>query len=502
MESCTDDKWGPDDDDTADLPFHPFSQVKAKGRVFAKQSAILVGFTDGVDLEEKVEPVILEAEPGQSHQDLLRRFGLEILARRDRAVTIKYGLLTPLFAKLNILKAAYFSFWASENLPAPPLTDVSDAGKKSREEVRKRQQKELAAGWTFSLAGILEKQLDELAKNYLAFCWAGERYDLVLITPIFSVLFKELGLRVKILKSGNSVRMFTGDSITLLDLRRLVTEHSSLASFRDMCKLEPDKMCFPWSKLHSDLAFLKEKTLPRLAEDWHDDLGSKIMTQPMVDEANARFKAEGHDCVGSYLKAYLRNDVLMTALGGIALLDKYQDLLGVLVVDARKYSIAGVSSLAAQQYLAQNKRPGQFVIQDRYQYNLIRGSLRGGVCFAARGMAGRDADADEYVRLLKVQAAYEASEAEAAAGVQGCPARTPEESRAREKLDEWRLREEMDEALEAAEDDDDDDEAAAFARGEAERYVRGCHSGTVPNPRNAQFATMTDLNSLYPFCKY
>ena len=400
----------------------------------------------------------------------------------------------------DVLKAAFFGFWKSENLPAPPAdAEASDAVKKSQEEVRRRQKKELAAGWTFSLPGILEKQLEELARNYLAFCWAGERYDLVLVTPVFCVLYKELGLRCKLLKSGNSVRNLFVDGITLLDLRRLVTEHSSLAAFREMCNLEPDKMCFPWKKLHSDLAFLKEKSLPALAEDWGDDLGSKIMTQPMVDEARARYEAEGHDCVGSYLKAYLRNDVLMTAQGGLALLTKYQDLLGVLVVDARKYSIAGVSSLAAQQYLAQHKHPGQFVIQDRFQYNLIRGSLRGGVCFAARGMAGRDADADEYVRLLKVQADYEAAQAEAEAGVQGCPPRTAEESRARSKLYEWRLKEEAAARLEQVAAEDDDDEAVGFARGEAERYVRGCHSGTVPSPRNAQFATLTDLNSLYPF---
>jgi hypothetical protein len=212
--------------------FVPLSQTHLERRLVATQRPMLAGHVDALDLSSSAEPEITKSDAGPD--DLIRRFAVRMVERRDVAVAHKHRLLAGLFSKLRLFRKAHLDFFASEGYAVPPLvTDRSRTTEEEEEEEEEddlppppkkrskaekeeqdpterlladkeeRQRLEVDQSWRSSLLGRLEENLARLEKKYLVWSFAGERYDMPLLAATLTVFFREQGVRnIKMSREG------------------------------------------------------------------------------------------------------------------------------------------------------------------------------------------------------------------------------------------------------------------------------------------------------------
>ena len=531
-ESCTNEKVIGGEEDIQEIPFHTISDHKLSRKMFATQTPILLGLTCAISMDEGLPPAIFAATtPGTSK--LVREFSADVLNRREMATVAKYELLSPIFTKLEVMKSKYFQFMADEGYPvgdAKVVPHECDGKKHANWENRERVRKEVEVAFKKTLPGILEQQLDELARNYLVWSFCGERYDLPLLCGHLTTFFKEEGFsRIGIQRDGNRIRNIKADGIIFLDVTRLLPQGASLKLFRQMTGVSSvDKMIFPFDKLTTDLTFLDCTSLPTLRKDWCSRLaGGEAPSQEAIDEAIKLFEDEGHKTVRSYLAKYLANDCDLLGLATKQLFEQYYKLFpGVEVVDCKKYSISSLTSHAGNSYLFANRMPGQYSVNNNKLYSLLAQSLRGGIVAVMKGMCGKDVDLTEYVNLMKAQREFEktlpqrsnipqspphapdAYEALAMAGEQGMAPMSSKQLEARKIVNESVAIQESDGHVCSASDNAVLDSSCCHIRGAWGRrrqledyenlanYSLACHG--LPDGKPAFFCWANDLNSLYP----
>jgi hypothetical protein len=413
-------------------------------RVTGTQRPVLIGLTDALSVDQGDPVEVLECEPGQSWE-LARRFAQRVLEMRDEAVAAKYELLSPLLEQLAVLKAGFLQFWEDQRrspsaVPrplSPPLIPwVPEVEEEEEEEDpaqrtrRKRRQRRVArastttpaaadialkadrqrrqqveAAWRQGVWGWLESNLLTLAHRFVVWGFNSKNYDLPLLLPALVIFFKEAGLgRVRIQREGTQIMSLTVDGITFQEVLRLLPPGMSLDRFREMCHLQDvRKMIFPFGQLDASQEFLAATELPARAEDWRNTLTGECPPQSSVDEARQFFATAGFPHVRAYLTHYLRADVSMLVQGVEKMRQTYLDLFGLDLVDSGKFTISGLSALAAQTHLARNRRLGMMVINDRRLYSILKQGIRGGLTAVYRTVAGRDADYTPYLRLDREQ---------------------------------------------------------------------------------------------------
>ena len=446
LESCTSKPKSAAGDEDAEMPFSAVSDLFAPRKFLHTQRAIRVGYTDGLDLERGVEPVILRAERGgASTEDIIVTFADDLLRKRDEAVCVKYEILSHLFTTLEKVRVRYMDFFRAEGLLprdlsvddlyqdfGPDLVELDSdeeedeadwslfedeelPAKKAKrgfvtptellEKRRKRQALEVVNSWKFSLLGRLESNLDRLCQKQVVWSFSGARYDHPLIAGTILTRFKQLGLsKLGMSRDGGSVNSIRGDGIIFADVKKLLPAGASLAKFREMADLEPDKYIFPFHLLDEDLDFLDRQELPADASDWTSDLSGEAPSQERVDEVRKMCADKGWS-VSAFFDFYLSEDVKMLALGTQKLTHVFYELFSLDLVDSGKLTISSLSAYAAQVYLFWNKSPGMFSCNGTKAFAMLSRGCRGGINFVGRTWAGKDCPADEYVKLFKDQRA-------------------------------------------------------------------------------------------------
>ena len=453
LESCTSKPKSYAGNEDADLPFYTLSDLSAPRKYLHTQRPIRVGYTDGLDVEQDVEPVILSsAKGGLSTEDIIVKFAEDLLVRREEAVSAKYELFSHLFVLIESVRASYMDFFRGEGrLPSdicdqdshkdiiaePVVEDTEhwhleeqeedkeeeeeeeeDSGpqaKRSRKnfftpaELRaaraRRQASEVVNSWKFSLLGRLEASLERLCHRYVVWSFAGERYDQPLVAGTVLTRYKQLGVPgLGMSRDGSAVKSLRADGMVFADVKKLLPAGASLAKFREMAELVPDKHIFPFHLLDEDLEFLDREELPPLASDWTSDLSGLTPSQERVDEVRQLCADKGWN-VAAYFSFYLSEDTKMLALGTQKLGQVYYDLFGLHLLDSGKLTISSLSACASQTYLFRRKHVGMQSCNDSKIYAMLKRGVRGGVNFVGRTFCGKDCPADEYVRLFKDQRA-------------------------------------------------------------------------------------------------
>lgn len=65
-----------------------------------------------------------------------------------------------------------------------------------------------------------------------------------------------------------------------------------------------------------------------------------------------------------------------------------EKITGIHVVEAGKFTAASLAAIAAQTYLVKNKLPGQFVLNNVYEYSMVKSSCIGALCTVMRTVVG------------------------------------------------------------------------------------------------------------------
>ena len=454
LESCTSKPKSSAGDEDVEVPFSAVSDISTPRKFLHTQRAIRVGYTDALDLEAGLEPVILRASAGgPTTEDIIVEFADDLLVRRDRAVCAKYELLSHLFSVVDVFKQRYLAFFRGEGLLPRELSDEDlrqDFGpdlveldpdeveeedgrlleaeeeeqpstsrqpkpKKSKREFvtprdliekrLKRQASEVLRSWSFSLLGRLEFNLDRLARKYVTWSFAGARYDHPLIAGTVLTRFKQLGLtQLGMSRDGGSVKSLRGDGIVFADVKKLLPAGASLAKFREMADLVPDKYIFPFHLLDEDLDFLDRAELPADAAEWTSDLSGQAPSQERVDEVRRMCSDRGWS-VANFFDFYLAEDVKMLALGTLKLTEVFHELFNLNLLDSGKLTISSLSAYASQVYLFRQKAPGMHSCNSAKSFAMLARGCRGGINFVGRTWAGSDCPADEYVKLFRDQRA-------------------------------------------------------------------------------------------------
>lgn len=204
LESCTSKTKQQGGQEELSSNFAPLSGFAGKREVLAKQTTVLIGAVDGLDLEEGRRPVVLGCQPGR-HDAMVSEFADLLLERRDAARRSKRELLSPLLDKLAAFKVDYMSFLTSEGFldepapddPEPPASDLEDCflmdedgeeeeveDDEEEEEAKRRRKEELSRserrrreaekGWKSTVWGRLESNLTALVSCFTCFAFNGE----------------------------------------------------------------------------------------------------------------------------------------------------------------------------------------------------------------------------------------------------------------------------------------------------------------------------------------
>ena len=171
-------------------------------------------------------------------------------------------------------------------------------------------------------------------------------------------------------REGSRIRYIKVAGVRIAEIKRLLSPGSSLARFAKTCNLVESKMIFPFDLFKSS-SFLSEPRLPALASEWVNALNpDSVPDQSEVDAVQLEFDERGYQCVGDYLRAYLRLDVVILLKCSVALKREYYRILGLDFVECCKYTVSSLSALGAQTFLFRNRRVGQFFVNHSRMYSV------------------------------------------------------------------------------------------------------------------------------------
>ncbi len=188
----------------------------------------------------------------------------------------------------------------------------------------------------------------------------------------------ETKCRPKLEKRGNKVSAIrTCVGVHFRDAVKLLSPSTNLRSFGKLFNLEQVKAHFPFGILNS-VKVLQNKELPRDPKLWRSDLtGNDPITAAEIEEAQALFVRDGCQCLGDYLIAYLKLDVVILYKALQEWRKSLKNLVSMDFVENNKYTIAGFSNLAGLKLAAKNKRFGIFFPNNSQMYRLLRLGMRG-----------------------------------------------------------------------------------------------------------------------------
>ena len=378
------------------------SGLKLQAEVYAVQEPVLIGYLDEQMRAEGKPPLILRLEPD-------KRFGLEasflttLLDRKAAVVRAKKDLLKPLFSWILLYKKAHFNFFFGDRSAqdfddacedSQPATDCESGSSQSsfqssrqsqtdnrdgapdrivgepEETEKKKYEAEIAKSWEHSLLGKIEKKLLKLEETFNVFGFNAENFDLVILCNRLVTHARELRLRVKLQLDGSKIRKIKIAGIHIGEIKRLMPPGYSLDAMGKTCGIAETKGIFPFALLTS-ANFLKNKSLPANAAQWASSLApEKSPAQEEVNEALKIFADNKFNDVGEYLEYYLALDVLVLQKSILVMQAKYYEILGIDIVESNRFTASSLSALAAQSFLARNKRIGHFFPNHARLYNV------------------------------------------------------------------------------------------------------------------------------------
>ena len=155
---------------------------------------------------------------------------------------------------------------------------------------------------------------------------------------------------------------------------------------------------FPFSILKTGDE-MKWPELPSDSAAWYSSLSMSSPPREVIDDCLAAFRAHGCRNVGDYLKHYLTIDceILLAAAGRLFV--KFGAIFGFQVVESRRFTICGLTTVASQAYLMRHCRIGNACINDPKVYAIVKHGTIGGLTHVARTVAGKDADYESYYDL-------------------------------------------------------------------------------------------------------
>lgn len=147
-----------------------------------------------------------------------------------------------------------------------------------------------------------------------------------------------------------------------------------MSSVSKLCGIkEATKGKFPFHLLDS-MDYLDTKSFPTNARDWCPPDASEMLgpppTQSEVDEVLEICKTDNHLTIGSYLRKYLKDDVILLLRSVEKITKVFYQLLGINLIEARKATVSGLSSLGSQIWLARRLHVGLFSCNDTTIYSV------------------------------------------------------------------------------------------------------------------------------------
>lgn len=205
-------------------------------------------------------------------------------------------------------------------------------------------------------------------------------YDHVLLLSYLVPLLYELGHRPKIFKKGNKVSAITLKSgIAFRDVAKLLAPSTSLRKFGQLFGLEQKKAHFPFKAL-TNVAVLSNplECLPPHSDPcWENDLAAVKISEAEVAEAQRLYNEAKCSCLGDYLKAYLWLDVEILFKSIQLWRSTLSSVIGLDFLQARKYTISGLSYTAGLKNLEKHLRIGCFAVNNSQHYRLLKRGMRG-----------------------------------------------------------------------------------------------------------------------------
>ena len=370
---------------------------KASRRLLSLHRPLLIGFTDerimssfSSDSDEAGVSVLggwsAEDETKPTYE-LVGEFMTLVRLSRSEAAREKRTLLAPILDWIEQFKSVHDAFFDAYDfscfygefemerelvrrlmrLPVAALVDgsadlLSGDGPLSPDKLRRCVEEGMVErakqGWDATLLGVLHNRVLKLAESYHVYAHNASGFDAVLLAPYLIAEYKSrsTGCKVSILREGNKIRQLKVDNIYFLDSKYLAPPGSSLEQWSKLAQVMTSKSMFPFRLLTSH-AFLRQRRLPRDAEQWESDLhpGRKV-SQERVDELVEEYESAGCESVGSFLAMYLKRDVLCLMQCLKKMMLTYHQTMDLHLPDVGKFSISGLSSCSAQHYLARNKR--------------------------------------------------------------------------------------------------------------------------------------------------
>lgn len=107
-----------------------------------------------------------------------------------------------------------------------------------------------------------------------------------------------------------------------------------------------------------------------------------------MDAARALFQAGGHADVRSYLRFYLRTDVVLTLKATVALMRSFRETTGAHPVDVGKHTVSSLASYASHLRLYRDARPAMYFVNHSTYYSIIKTAQRGGLTACYRTGCG------------------------------------------------------------------------------------------------------------------
>ena len=377
--------------------------------VWAVHTPVKIGVLDATMLENMENSVILTLEEETGTEALVKDFVHLLLDMREEALHQKRELLQDVFDRIEKYREAHFEFMERVVLPShePILKKPASGETPGMQEVRKQQEKSyeekvssVDKAWKHSVFGQLEGKLDSLCQSYNVFSHNGMSFDMVLVVGHMATAAKEMGLSFSMKKSGNRVRKIVLDSIHLLDSMPLVGAGTSLKALANMCGVRGvEKGRFPF-QYFDRLDVLKETSLPEELDDWKSSLGNSP-TREEIDCELENFINLNFKNIGEHLDHYLAADTELLLKSLLALNTKFYDILKINFVDSRNFTISSYASAGLQRELFKDLRIGFFAVNCAKTYGLLRRGMLGGLSACYRGVAGKDADMTNYVKLAE-----------------------------------------------------------------------------------------------------
>ena len=349
------------------IPFCEIDTASRGQQALAVQKPIMLAHRDALmHSNEDCEVFTLESDEESSIYQLIKNYWKYVVQRHARLKIIKKNLAQPLLLLCERYQKAYFDY--AENWRDPENVDI------------KLELRQVVSGWRQSFPGKLENELNRLINSFEIFSFYGSGYDHVLLQAYLVPYLFESKLNPKLEKNGNKIIAIKVNKlgITFRDVIKLLSPGTSLRQFGQLFKLKQEKAHFPFTIL-SGVAALNIPDLPSNLKDWHNNLSltKEGLTQSEVNESIKLFKQNRCQCLGDYLKIYLRLDVdiLYSATQGLRQMIAKE--IGIDFIQSANFTISSVSNLAGDRCAASNLQFGQFFPNNSSVYRLLRKGMRG-----------------------------------------------------------------------------------------------------------------------------